>query len=52
MQYIKDFLWGTFNYKDKGMSIWKYPIVGKSFVDMWFWLFSYFATFEIFAYES
>lgn len=32
MKYIKDFLWGTFNYRNKGIPFWKWPKVGYDFM--------------------
>lgn len=29
---IKDFMWGTFNFRNKGIPIWKWPSVGYSFM--------------------
>lgn len=28
---VKDFLWGTFNYRNKGIPLWKWPRVGYYF---------------------
>ena len=32
MKNIKNFLWGTFNYRNKGIKLYRWPMVGYQFM--------------------
>jgi len=34
MKKVKDFLWGTFNYKNKGIPLYRWPVVGYHFMKL------------------
>lgn len=34
MNWLKDFMWGTFNYRNKGIRWYRWPIVGFDFANI------------------